>query len=177
MLNGKDFGDHAVFSDCRTYRYALQRRMNDYDEKKKDKVIAWIMLNPSTADEATNDPTIRRVIGYSRDWGYDVAIVGNLFPYRATNPKELGKHEEAHLLGTPGINDEWLKRLSRMSSTVMFAWGTNGSRFPKRTNRVVNLLLPRRAPCMVLGYTKNGEPLHPLMCLAKLTPVHYLKVA
>ena len=44
----------AVFSDCRKFRYALWRM---WDEDKP--LVMIIGLNPSTADEKVNDPTIK----------------------------------------------------------------------------------------------------------------------
>lgn len=47
------------------------------------------MLNPSTADENVDDPTIRRCINFAKDWGYGGMYVGNLFAFRTAYPKEL----------------------------------------------------------------------------------------
>ncbi|MCB9902553.1 MAG: DUF1643 domain-containing protein, partial [Planctomycetes bacterium] len=43
----------ATFSPCRTYRYSLTRIWDDAAP-----VCGFILLNPSTADETRNDPTI-----------------------------------------------------------------------------------------------------------------------
>ena len=75
---------NAIFSDCRKYRYVLSRTWND-----KKKTILFIGLNPSTADEKIDDPTIRRCINYAQNWGYGSLLMVNLFAYRATIPTEL----------------------------------------------------------------------------------------
>lgn len=49
------------------------------------------MLNPSTADAEIDDPTITRCIGFAKSWGFGGLMVGNLWAYRATDPKELKK--------------------------------------------------------------------------------------
>ena len=75
---------HAVFSPCRTYRYALSRVW------AADKPYAlFIGLNPSTADETLDDPTIRRCIDFAKRWGYGGLVMANLFAYRATEPSEM----------------------------------------------------------------------------------------
>jgi len=68
--------------------YQLRRK---WDSEKP--TLAFIMLNPSTADEVEDDPTIRRCVGYAEDWGYGELIVGNLYAYRTSDPEELNKVE------------------------------------------------------------------------------------
>ena len=74
----------AVFSDCRKYRYTLWRI---WDGNKP--LVMIIGLNPSTADETSNDPTITRCKNFARSWGYGGVLVANLFGCRATSPNEL----------------------------------------------------------------------------------------
>lgn len=73
----------AIFSADRLYRYTLTRR---WDGRP---MMAWIGLNPSTADETEDDPTIRRCTGFAKAWGYGGMVMLNLFAYRATDPKEM----------------------------------------------------------------------------------------
>ena len=71
----------AKLSECRKYRYALWRT---WDETKPHVMI--IGLNPSTADETKDDPTITRCINFAKSWGYGGVCMANLFAYRATEP-------------------------------------------------------------------------------------------
>ena len=77
-------GSTAVISGCGTYRYLLTRRAGP-----GERAAAFILLNPSTADAATDDPTIRRCLGFARRWGCGRFFVLNLFAFRATYPAEL----------------------------------------------------------------------------------------
>ena len=70
---------YATFSPCRQYRFALWRYW------KSGTQVLFVMLNPSTADEATDDPTIRRCIGFARTWGFASRAASNLFAYRTTS--------------------------------------------------------------------------------------------
>jgi hypothetical protein len=51
--------------------------------------IAWVGLNPSTADGKTDDPTMRAEIGFSFRWGYGSLVKVNLYPFRSSSPKHL----------------------------------------------------------------------------------------
>lgn len=44
------------------------------------------MLNPNRADEVSDNPTIRRCIGFAKSWGYGGLEVANLLAYRAKTP-------------------------------------------------------------------------------------------
>jgi hypothetical protein len=117
------------------------------------------MLNPSTADADVDDPTIRRCIGFSRQWGYGGICVVNLFAFRATDPKELKEAED--LVGPE--NEKLLRKLSR---PVVVGWG---GRIPRtaRADFLARILKDKARREMVgwfcLGKTKMGEPRHPLM--------------
>lgn len=74
----------CTFSPCRTYRYSL---VHEWDRDLPR--VAFIMLNPSTADENALDPTLRRCLGFARSWGYGSFEIGNVFAFRATDPKAM----------------------------------------------------------------------------------------
>lgn len=74
----------AIFSEDRMHRYVLIR---EWDLNKPSLMI--ISLNPSTANEKINDPTIRRCIGFAKQWEFGKLFVTNLFSFRATSPKDL----------------------------------------------------------------------------------------
>lgn len=139
---------NAKLSDCRTYRYALWRI---WDESKP--YAMFIGLNPSTADETEDDPTIRRCVAFARDWGYGGLCMANLFAFRATNPGDMMQAQDP--VGPD--NDEWLKKLSCDAGVVVAAWGNGGS-YLGRSQKVLfdfpNL--------MCLKQNQSGEPVHPL---------------
>jgi hypothetical protein len=149
----------ALFSRDRRYRYRLWRR---WDRSRLR--IAFCMLNPSTADERSDDPTIRRCIGFARHWGYGSVEIVNLFALRATDPRELRSMRDPIGRG----NDAYIIEAAGRSAAVVIAWGAHGA-FRERGTRVVHLLSPR-APLLVLGWTQAGQPRHPLYLRRDVRP-------
>ena len=147
----------AKFSKDRIYRYALWRVWNN----KLPKVL-FIGLNPSTADEVKDDPTIRRCINYAKDWGYGGYIMGNIFAYRSTDPKNL------KITNDPiGIdNNSWLIKLHSEASLTIGAWGNHG-KYLDRGEEVSNLI----DNLYCLKITKEGHPSHPLYLPGNLKPI------
>ncbi|MCB1044233.1 MAG: DUF1643 domain-containing protein [Acidobacteria bacterium] len=112
-----------------------------------------IGLNPSQADETTNDPTIRRIIGFADDWGYGRLLVVNLFAYCATYPSDLRQASDP--IGSE--NDAWIKKAIEASDLTLIAWGNQGLHLGR--DRVVLAFL-NQPQCM--GTTQLGAPKHPL---------------
>ncbi len=75
----------ATFSHCKAYRYVLYKSASDTETPS----VLWIMLNPSTADQNRDDPTVRKCQGFSRKWGFQAVTVVNLFAFRSTDPKGI----------------------------------------------------------------------------------------
>ncbi len=112
------------------------------------------MLNPSTADAIQDDPTIRRCMGFARDWGYSRLIVRNLFSIRATNPKDL-LTLTAPIGGSAGNR---ALQAALNADSIVAAWGAF---VPfNRLTRAHKLLAD--ADLLCLGTTKDGSPRHPL---------------
>ena len=107
----------AKLSDCRKYRYALWRI---WDSEKP--YALFIGLNPSTADETKDDPTICKCINYAKDWGYGGLCMANLFAFRATYPSDMKEVQDP--IGPE--NDAWLKRLAKDAGVIVGAWGNDG---------------------------------------------------
>ena len=149
----------ALFSNDRIYRYALWRIWNDNLPK-----VLFIGLNPSTADEINNDPTIRRCIRYAIDWGYGGYIMGNIFSYRATDPKIMKKAKDP----VGPHNNYWLKKLSNEAEITIAAWGNHGL-YMNRGDEVINLIPNLKC----LKITKKGFPAHPLYLPKSLKPFLY----
>lgn len=123
------------------------------------------MLNPSTADENTNDATIRRCVGYAHHWHYGGIDVVNLFAYRATDPSEMMKAEDP--IG-PG-NDSSIIETCKRAKLVVCAWGVHGT-YRQRDDEVLQLLLGLDIKPHYLQLTGNGSPRHPLRLRADLKP-------
>lgn len=151
----------AVFSPCRTWRYELWRR---WDVSRP--TCVFVGLNPSTADETTDDNTIRRCITYAREWGFGSLCMLNLFAFRATKPSVMRRVEDP--VGPD--NDATLERVCRDAGLVVAAWGVHGTH-RNRAGEVVNRnLLGEYA---VLDLTRDGIPGHPLYLPKTLVPVHH----
>ena len=149
----------AQFSPCRNYRYSLWRRWGD------GPYAMFVGLNPSTADETVDDPTIRRCIAFARSWGYDALCMTNLFAFRATKPEDM--LAQADPIGSE--NDLYLTTLSAGAGVVVAAWGVHGVH--QKRNDAVRLLLPK---LHYLRLTKEGHPGHPLYLPALLLPVQWI---
>lgn len=144
----------ADFSPCRTWRYALWRH---WDWQSHANCVMFIGLNPSTADETENDPTVRRCIRFAKDWGYGGLMMMNMFAFRATDPKKM---KVAHDPVGPG-NDEAFGYRRTQVGLIVAAWGQHGS--PARGEKICQFLA---SPVYCLGRTKNGFPKHPLYLAA-----------
>lgn len=149
----------AEFSPCRTWRYALWR---EWDFGSRCNRVAFVGLNPSTADETADDPTIRRCIRFAKDWGYDGLVMLNAYGFRATDPADL--KAAADPVG-PG-NDEAIARLGRTVEMVVAAWGVHCS---TAREQEICKIIGRTIHC--LGFTKDGRPKHPLYLRADSKPV------
>jgi hypothetical protein len=147
----------AKLSDCRKYRFALWRI---WDESKP--YAMFIGLNPSTADEIENDPTITRCINYAKSWDYGGLCMANLFAFRATEPTDMMAVIDPIGFG----NDEWLVKLAENAGVVVAAWGNSGN-YLNRSKQVTELL--QNLHCLKMN--KSGEPSHPLYQKSDLKPV------
>ena len=147
----------AKLSRCRQYRYALWRTR---DETKP--YVMFIGLNPSTADETTDDPTLIRCMNFAKAWGYGGVCMANLFAYRATDPGDMKAAENP--VGSQ--NNKWLKLLAKDAGLVVAAWGNDGS-YLNRSDYV-----KKRLPLLYcLKMNKSGEPAHPLYQRADVLPI------
>jgi hypothetical protein len=153
----------AEFSSCRTWRYSLRRT---WDARRSPAM--FVGLNPSTADETRDDPTIRRCIRFARDWGYGGVVMVNLYAFRATKPTDL--HVAAEPVG-PG-NDEALEEAAAAAGLIVAAWGADPGPHPLQPRRVLRLVRPY-GEVHVLGLTKAGQPRHPLYMRADVLPVPF----
>ncbi|WP_170789565.1 DUF1643 domain-containing protein [Ruegeria lacuscaerulensis] len=142
----------AVYSDCEKYRYSLTRVWDAGGRK-----ALFVMLNPSTATEVQNDPTVERCERRARALGFGAFQVTNIFAWRDTDPRKMraatdpvGPANDAAILD--GV--EW-------ADQVIAAWGTHGEHL-NRGPAVETLLRGTGHPLFHLGLTKAGHPKHPL---------------
>jgi len=145
---------YAEISTCGAYRYRLERTWDCGLPR-----CAWICLNPSTADDQRDDPTVRKIIGFSSRWGYGGFALFNVLALRSADPRTLLTHDAPR---GPG-NEPW--RIAQWCDAVspdwpILAWGAVHKRFEIMAMECF-AALPKQARC--LGYTKDGNPRHPLM--------------
>ena len=142
----------AIYSDCERYRYALTREW-DADGRR----VLFVMLNPSTATEVQNDPTVERCERRARALGYGGLRVPNIFACRDTDPKLM--RAAADPIGPD--NDAAIAEGCAWADDVIAAWGTHGAHL-SRGAAVETLLRASQRPLLHLGLSKAGHPKHPL---------------
>lgn len=158
----------ADFSPCRIWRYALWRL---WDWNGYANQVMFIGLNPSTADETQNDPTVTRCIRFAKSWGYSGMFMMNAYALRATDPRDMkagrqfpdGPKLTDDPIG-PG-NDEALAYRKTHVGLIVAAWGNHCT--PERERRICEVL---NTPIYCLGKTKSGRPKHPLYLKSTLKP-------
>lgn len=142
----------AVYSPCETYRYLLTR------EWAPDQGRAlFVMLNPSTATEVQNDPTVERCERRARALGFGAFRVCNIFAYRATDPRVM--RAAADPVGP--LNDRAIRESAQWADQIICAWGTHGAHLG-RGPQVEALLRATGLPLWHLGLSQAGHPKHPL---------------
>jgi hypothetical protein len=156
--------NECVFSSDRRYRYTLVHRWAELLNPGHG--IAWIGLNPSTADEHQLDPTLRRIRDFSAAWGYAFFVMLNLFAWRATDPAAMKVVPDP--VGPD--NDRWIAQWSAQVDRVVLGWGEHGAHLG-RDQQVLALLDRRRIYC--LGRNASGQPKHPLYVSRKAVAVPF----
>jgi hypothetical protein len=149
----------ALFSDQRDYRYALWRIWDNTLPK-----VMFIGLNPSTANENENDPTIRRVVSFARSWGYGGVFMMNLFPFVTPYPDVL----QLHSVLESDKNEVGLNSFSKKAERIVFAWG-NFKEAQEMAKKVIEMF----PDAYCLGVNKNRSPKHPLYIAGSTRPVKY----
>ena len=140
--------DGALFSNDRKHRFLLWRCWS-----KQGGLTLFVGLNPSMADETSNDPTIRRIIGFAKREGASGVLVANLFSLCATRPEDL----KAARIPVRNDNDKWLDAAQSLATRTIACWGVHGNHLDR--SRAVRSILGEP---FCLGTTKHGEPRHPL---------------
>lgn len=165
----------AELSACRRYRYELARTFAE------GPAVAFIGLNPSTADEHADDPTIRRCVGFARRWGYGRLLMLNLYALRSTDPHGLftadvdARGEREQLPGGywRDRNLSAIAAAGHEADLVVCAWGATPGPDPHRIRLVLDQLHIVRARTRALALTRDGHPRHPLYMAAATDPIPY----
>jgi hypothetical protein len=148
-----DAASTAVYSPCEAYRYLLTRVWNPDGEK-----ALFVMLNPSTATEVQNDPTVERCERRARALGFGAFRVTNIFAFRATDPRVM--RAMADPIG-PGNDAAIADSAQGWADRIICAWGTHGAHLG-RGAQVERLLRATGRPLFTLGLSQGGHPKHPL---------------
>jgi len=158
-----DMQRDATFSECRTYRWTLSR----WWENTLPPCV-FIGLNPSTADETEDDPTIRRCIGFAKSWGMGGLMMLNAFAFLATDPKVMQAADDP--IGDE--NDHAIAHqtyiASRRGGIIIAAWGNH---CPDSRQKAICNLVNGNLQC--LGKTQSGKPKHPLYIASKTKPIDF----
>jgi hypothetical protein len=149
--------NEGIFSDTGAliegpYRYVLWREWDPEQPR-----VLWILLNPSTATATEEDPTLRRLIAFSRSWNYGSLAVVNLFSLRATQPSELARAVDP--IGPK--TDEHIRRAISGAGQIVLGWGALGN-LRGRDLTLFELLQQANRTACCLGFTSQGAPRHPL---------------
>lgn len=161
----------AVLSDDGVFRYVLTRDLGG------DRTVVFVMLNPSTADAAVDDATVRRCKGFVRTWGFGKLVVVNLFAFRATKPANMITCAKAggDIVGPD--NDTHIIEQVRGAERVVLAWGANAAKpaLRQRAADVVRLVRDhcQGAPQVCLRLTGDGCPEHPLFVPGDVEPIPF----
>lgn len=158
----------AIFDEDRIYRYALWRRW--VDRAPLAKMVAFVGLNPSTADETEDDNTIRRCVGFAKSWGFDGLAMLNLFAFAETDSNLMKRASEP----VGEFSDAILRHICRRAGLTICCWGADGA-FRDRGNEVRRMLTEDGVELKVLRLTKAGYPWHPLYLPSTSKPIHWVE--
>lgn len=158
-----DAASIAIYSDCEKYRYSLTRVWDDAGQK-----ALFVMLNPSTATEVQNDPTVERCERRARALGFGAFQVTNIFAWRDTDPKKMRKAIDP--VGPE--NDAAILQGCGWADQVICAWGTHGEHLDRGSD-VERLVRGTEAALYHLGLTQAGHPKHPLYIAYTQQPVRW----
>lgn len=160
--------DSAVLSDCRRYRWRLERRLGEGGV-----TAAVFGINPSTADAAADDHTVRKWRGFGLRLGWGRIIVGNVFSFRATDVNRLA--QEPDPFGSDHHHHQ--ARIIEDADVLVPCWG-NRNKIPRALHAEVDVLAAQLATSgkslMCWGLTASGDPKHPLTLgyATELVPWH-----
>ncbi|EBA04353.1 MAG: DUF1643 domain-containing protein [Paracoccaceae bacterium] len=151
----------AIYSPCEKYRYSLTRVWDETAPR-----ALYVMLNPSTATEVQNDPTVERCERRSRALGFGAFQVCNIFAWRDTDPRNMKAAKDP----VGPANNATISDACKWANTIVCAWGTHGAHLA-RGKEVTKLMRATNLPLFHLGLSKAGHPKHPLYISYETQPV------
>lgn len=162
---GSNHESDAIHNADRTRRYALFRRWAPGPR------VLWVLLNPSTADESRNDPTLRKCIAYTQAWGFGGLVVVNAFSIKATSPKDMKASS------SPGDDSESDSYILKYAEEIISEGGIilcgMGAHASHRGRGLVVVDMLKHHPLHYLILTKEGYPGHPLYLSGDLKPIRW----
>ncbi|WP_254054588.1 DUF1643 domain-containing protein [Roseovarius sp. EL26] len=147
----------ARFSDCGKYRQALTREWTVEGESAR--TILFIGMNPSVADASVSDPTCHRELDFSRRWGFNRYLKGNVLDWRATSPKDLPV-DPAEACSVENI--PYLQGMAEESELIVLAYGKLHKRYQPVIDEVVAGMRSTGKPLRCFARNKDGSAKHPL---------------
>lgn len=158
---------NALFSDDRAYRFRLDIV---WDECRP--LLNFLMLNPSIADEISNDPTVDRCMKRAMMWGYGGVVITNIFALKATDPEQLyitlmAYRDTSKLVGAG--NDGMITNTAFECEATIAGWGNHG-KLCGRGEYVKHLFDEMEKPLFYLKMSNQGQPYHPLYLPYSLGP-------
>lgn len=151
----------ATYSPCGKYRYTLRIV---WDESLP--ICCFIMLNPSTATEHANDPTVTRCIGFAQSWRCGGVLVLNIFAYRATDPVEMKRQDDP--IGPENTLAHLWNHVQDITGPVIAAWSNHGTH--RGRGDAVRAIM---GDLQCLKINADGSPSHPLYLPANLKPIPF----
>jgi hypothetical protein len=142
---------NAVFDETGMYRYLLSREWDTTLPK-----VLFIMLNPSTASQETEDQTSRQCLHFAKKFGFGSLEIVNLFALISTDPTKL--KDSIDPLGKE--NDRYIVEAAKRADKIIVAWGEKHF-INRRNKKVTDYLTNQGYDLYCLGVAKSGHPRHP----------------
>jgi hypothetical protein len=148
----------AEISACGRYRHWLERQWD-----RALPVLVVCMLNPSTADDQIEDPTLRELIRFAKLWGYGGLIIVNLYAWRSSSPALMrAAADRSDNLNHRRGREAMISAMTMGRGQLLVAWGNDGD-FEGEASRFAEFAADQvGCELICLGTTQSGAPKHPM---------------